>query len=321
MEKLKGKRIVITGGTGSLGTSLVKRLLSEGDKPDRITIFSRDENKQYEMKQAYPSKLLKFVIGDVRDYWAVREVISDAEIVFHTAALKHVPSCEDNPREAVLTNIMGVDNIIRAIKENKARVDTVIGVSTDKGCQPVNVYGMTKFIQERLLVDANKRCPSTRFISVLYGNVMGSRGSMLPLFQKQIREGGPVTITDPSMTRFLITLDLAVDTLFAALCDADPGDIYIPRGIPAATVGDIADVLIGESGIKKKIIGIRPGEKVHEVLISLSESNRVVEGDDFYVLTPQIQKEPAITKDYVSSDHVISKDILGQWFRQLGIIQ
>lgn len=317
---MKAQNYVITGGTGSLGNALVKRLLSV-EKPKSITIFSRDETKQYEMKQIYSNDRLRFVIGDVRDYRAVSEVVSDATVIFHIAALKHVPSCEANPYEAVLTNINGIANIIRAIKENKASVDTVIGVSTDKGVQPVNVYGMTKFIQEKLLIDANKRCPTTRFVGVLYGNVIGSRGSVIPLFKKQIAEGKLITITDPTMTRFLLTLDLAVDTLFAAFNSALPGEIYIPSNIPAATIGDIANILILNSGksIKKNYIGIRPGEKMHEVLFSQNESNRVVMRNGWYVLCPEVQNE-AVGYDYISSKHVLSAENLKAFFKMVGII-
>jgi len=246
---------VITGGTGSLGNALVKRLLSIGG-PETITIFSRDELKQYEMKKLYDHSSLKFVIGDVANYQSVCKVITDATVIFHTAAMKHVPSCEENIMEAVRTNIHGIDNIITAIKETKAPVDTVIAVSTDKGVDPVNIYGMTKQIQERLLINANSFCPSTRFVGVLYGNVIGSRGSVIPLFKKQIATGEIVTITDPTMTRFLISLDLAVDTLLDALLYAQPGEIFIPAKLPAATVGDIADVLIDGKPIIKKIIGM-----------------------------------------------------------------
>lgn len=319
MEQLKNKRVLITGGTGSLGTALVKRLLKLGFHQS-ITVFSRDEDKQHEMRLSYPDQSLNFVIGDVRDYSAVSRVVAKADIVFHAAALKHVAICEANPMEAVLTNIQGVANIIRAIKDMQAPVETVIGVSSDKGCQPVNVYGASKFIQERLLISANHDCLTTRFISVLYGNVISSRGSVIPVFQRQIREGGPVTITHPGMTRFLISLDLAVDTLLAALERALPGEVYIPRGLPAATVGDIANVMIGARAIKTRIIGIRTGEKMHEALIPHSETNRVLERGGFYVVSPDVQSEIVLTAGYISCDHVISRTELKRMLVSLDIL-
>lgn len=303
MEQLKGKNILITGGTGSLGQHLVKRLLEIGNCRE-IVVFSRDEAKQYEMKQKYP---VKYVLGDVRSFPSIKPYVADADIVFHTAALKQVGACEDNPWEAVMTNIHGIHNIIFASRVGKLK--TIIGVSSDKGCQPINIYGATKFIQERMLVQANDN-PGVRFVSVLYGNVMGSRGSVIPLFQQQIKDGGPVTITNPTMTRFLISLDLAVDTLLAALCSALPGEVYIPYGLPSTTIGDIADVLINGRDIKKRIDGIRPGEKMDEILVAAPESNRTLFRDGYIVLSPDVQDKPAIIGEYNSKDHLIPKDKL-----------
>ena len=304
MKNLEGKNILITGGTGSLGTHLVKRLLEIGNC-NKIVVFSRDEAKQYEMKQKYP---VSYVIGDVRNPDSISPAVWKSDIVFHTAALKQVGACEDNPWEAVLTNIHGVHNIIEAAVEF-GKTQTVIGVSSDKGCQPINIYGAAKFIQERMLVQANRNS-DIRFVSVLYGNVMGSRGSVIPLFQQQIKAGGPVTITEPNMTRFLISLELAVDTLLAALCSALPGEVYIPYGLPSTTTGDIADVLIGERRIKKKFIGIRPGEKMDEILVAAPESNRTLYRDGYLVLSPVVQDKPAITGEYNSKDHLITNDAL-----------
>ena len=216
---LKDKRVLITGGTGSLGQHLVKRLLDIGTCKD-IVVFSRDEAKQHDMRQKFSG--IKYIIGDVRNPESITNAVHKADIVFHTAALKQVGACETNPWEAVLTNVWGVHNIIEAAKSGKTQ--TVIGVSSDKGCQPINIYGATKFLQERMLVQENNET-HCRFISVLYGNVMGSRGSVIPLFEQQITAGGPVTITSPHMTRFLISLNLAVDTLLAALETAQPGEV------------------------------------------------------------------------------------------------
>lgn len=297
---LDGKVIVVTGGTGSLGKVLIRRLLSgELGRPKKIRVFSRDEAKQNDMRMSYKNRvaatdqliygnaeeLLEFVIGDVRDYHAVASAIRAADIVFNAAALKQVPTCEYYPFEAVQTNIAGPENIVRAIRENRIPVDTVMGISTDKACKPVNVMGMTKAIQERVFITANLSSPETRFICVRYGNVLASRGSVIPLFHEQIRAGGPVTITTAEMTRFLLSLDQAVDTIFAAVVEAHRGETYIPR-VPSARVVDIARVLIGDRNIETRITGIRPGEKVDEILISEEESHRAVDRGKFYALQP-----------------------------------
>lgn len=297
---LKGKRVVVTGGTGSLGKVLVRRLLSgEIGQPNSIVVFSRDEAKQHEMRLEYKhrrvstdevvyhnfNELLEFVIGDVRDYHSVASVLRDADVVFNAAALKQVPTCEYFPFEAVRTNIYGPENIVRAIRENHLPVDTVVGVSTDKAAKPVNVMGMTKALQERVFITANLTCPKTRFICVRYGNVLASRGSVIPLFHEQIRHGGPVTITTEDMTRFLISLDQAVDTIFAAVQGAKRGETYIPR-VPAAKMTDLAQALIGDRPIDIQVTGIRPGEKVDEILISEEERHRSVDRGDYYAIQP-----------------------------------
>jgi UDP-glucose 4-epimerase len=295
---LDGKVVVVTGGTGSLGKVLVRRLLGgEMGRPRKIRVFSRDEAKQHDMRLHYKnrvaatdeivyrnfSELLEFVIGDVRDYHAVASALRTADVVFNAAALKQVPTCEYHPFEAVQTNIAGPENIVRAIRENHLPVQTVVGVSTDKACKPVNVMGMTKAIQERVFITANLTCPDTRFICVRYGNVLASRGSVIPLFHDQIRTGGPVTITTEDMTRFLLSLDQAVDTIFAAVREAKRGETYIPR-VPAARVVDVARALVGERPIKTVVTGIRPGEKVDEILISDEEAHRTVDRGQFYAI-------------------------------------
>ena len=232
MNDLEGKRILVTGGTGSLGQTLVKRLLSgEFGKPARITVFSRDEAKQHYMRLDFmhrkaatddviyqnSQELLNFRIGDVRDFPALLAAVRDADVVFHAAALKQVPSCEYFPFEAVQTNVIGAANLVRAIRENGLGVEKVIGISTDKACKPINVMGMTKALQERILIEANRDRPQTSFMCVRYGNVIASRGSIVPLFVEQVRNGQPLTVTLPEMTRFLLSLDRAVDTVFAAV--------------------------------------------------------------------------------------------------------
>jgi FlaA1/EpsC-like NDP-sugar epimerase len=324
---LTDKNIVVTGGTGSLGKVLVRRLLTgELGMPKKITVFSRDEAKQHEMRLAYQHRrtatdeviyhnfeqLLQFCIGDVRDLHSVSTVLRDADVVFNAAALKQVPSCEYFPFEAVQTNIVGPENIIRAIREHRLPVETVVGVSTDKACKPVNVMGMTKAIQERIFVRANLDSPVTRFICVRYGNVLASRGSVIPLFHEQIKHGGPVTITTPEMTRFLLSLEQAVDTIFAALQHAKAGETYIPR-VPSARVVEIAEVLIGERPIETKITGVRPGEKIHEILVSEEEAHRTIARGDYYVIVPMLPElvtetgESLLEKEYSSNDMLMSK--------------
>ena len=285
---LSGKRLLITGGTGSLGQVLVRRLLAgELGQPAKIIVFSRDEAKQHAMRVAHMRapqatdeiifrnfrELLEFRIGDVRDLHSLASVLRGADVVFNAAALKQVPTCEYFPFEAVRTNVGGPENIVTAIQEHELPVETVVGISTDKACKPVNVMGMTKAIQERVFIQANMRCPETRFVCVRYGNVLASRGSVIPLFRDQIRGGGPVTITTEDMTRFLLSLDDAVDTIFAALHSAAPGETYIPR-VPSARMTDVAKVMVGDRDIETIVTGIRPGEKVHEILVSEEEGHR-----------------------------------------------
>lgn len=292
------KNVLVTGGTGSLGKVLVRRILSgEMGTPKKVIVFSRDEAKQNQMRQSYLHKtvttdeviyrnfmnVLEFRIGDVRDYAAVCSAIKAADIVVNAAALKQVPSCEYFPAEALMTNCLGAYNIVRAIGENDYPVGTVVAVSTDKACKPVNVMGMTKALQERIFIAANILQAKTRYIGVRYGNVLASRGSVIPLFHEQIKNGGPVTITAPEMTRFLLSLKRAVDTVFAALRTALPGEIYVPN-VASATVINLAKALIGQRKIKIKEIGIRPGEKMHEVMVSEEEANHCAKRGEFYAI-------------------------------------
>ncbi len=326
---VENKAVLVTGGTGSLGKVLVRRLLSgEQGTPRKIIVFSRDEAKQHEMRLAYLHKnvttdeviyrnfmqTLEFRIGDVRNYAAVCSAVRSADIVINAAALKQVPSCEYFPSEALLTNCIGAENIVRAIDENAYPVETVVAVSTDKACKPINVMGMTKALQERIFLAANILNPNTRFVGVRYGNVLASRGSVIPLFHEQIRHGGPVTLTVPEMTRFLLSLDRAVDTIFAALGGARRGEIYVPNA-PSATVLNIAKALIGDRGIQIKVVGIRPGEKMHEVLVSEEEVHHCVRRGDFYAvrsMLPELAGEPepnALEREFSSADNVL--DIAG----------
>jgi UDP-glucose 4-epimerase len=300
MYPLEGKRVLITGGTGSLGKTLVKRLLSrDTGLPERVVVFSRDEAKQHQMRLDFLNRpkqtdeivyenfrrVLQFRIGDVRDYDSVCLALQDIDVVINAAALKQVPTCEYFPFEAVQTNIAGPNNILNAIQKNRLPIDTIVGVSTDKAVLPVNVMGMTKALQERLLVSSQLYLKNTRVVLVRYGNVLASRGSVVPLFQQQIEAGGPVTVTDIRMTRFMFTLSLAVDAIFAALECGKRGEIYVPK-IPAGRIMDVARAMIGDRNIEIQVTGIRPGEKIDEVLISYEESARTHDRGDYYVISP-----------------------------------
>ncbi len=325
---LADKIIVITGGTGSLGKTLVHRILSgELGTPRKVIVFSRDEAKQHQMRVSYLSKtevtdeviyrnfmnILEMRIGDIRSYASVCSVLRDADIVFNAASLKQVPTCEYFPGQALLTNCLGAYQITRAIEEHRFPVETVVGISTDKACKPVNVMGMTKSIQERIFIAANIMNPKTRFVCVRYGNVMASRGSVIPLFQEQIRNGGPVTITIPEMTRFLMSLDQAVDTVFAAVRRAAAGDTYVP-GAPSSTVLNIARALIGDREIDTVVTGIRPGEKIHEILVSGEEANRCFKDGNYYTIRPMLPElrregDPpgqTLRQEFSSKDAVLS---------------
>ena len=327
MFSFKDKTILVTGGTGSMGKTFVHRLLnSKKYVPKKVIIFSRDEAKQHDMRMSYYNKsvateeiiytdflnILEFRIGDVRNYADVCSAIKDADIVVNAAALKQVPTCEYFPVQALLTNCIGAANIVRSIQENNYKVDTVIGISTDKACKPINVMGMTKSLQERIFLSANILVPNTRFICVRYGNVLASRGSVVPLFHNQIKNGGPVTITDKEMTRFLLSLNEAVDTVIAAINNAERGEIFIPK-VPSANMSNIAKALIGNRDIKIKIIGFRPGEKMHEILVSEEEIHHCIDKGDYYAILPMLpelqsssaQIINALKKELSSSDFML----------------
>jgi UDP-glucose 4-epimerase len=317
---LDNKKILIIGGTGSLGKTLVHRILSsELGKPSKIIVMSRDEAKQHEMRMSYQHRLvatdeviyrnfmdvLEFRIGDIRNYADVCVAVKDADIVVNVAALKQVPVCEYFPTQAIMTNCLGAANIVRAIEENDYVVNTVLAISTDKACKPVNVMGMTKSIQERIITSANITNPKTRFVCVRYGNVLASRGSVIPLFHHQIQKGGPITVTNPEMTRFLLSLNQAVDTIFEALRNANRGETYVPNA-SSTTVMNIARALIGDRKIDIKTIGIRPGEKLHEILISEEEARHCVTNGNYYVILPML---PELRDNKIISSSVLSKEL------------
>lgn len=294
--------------------------------PGKVIVMSRDEAKQHAMRVSYLNrqvttdeviysnfeKVLEFRIGDVRDYGDVCSALREADVVANAAALKQVPTCEYFPSQAVATNCLGPENIVTAIRDHGYPVEAVVGISTDKACKPVNVMGMTKAVQERIFIAANILVPKTRFICVRYGNVLSSRGSVVPLFRDQIDAGGPVTITSPEMTRFLLSLDEAVDVVFEALANAQRGETYVPI-MRAAKVVDIASAMIADrQGIEVREIGVRPGEKLNEVLISEEECHHVVQRGSYYVILPLMPElrdgqvpDPALEREYSSADSVL----------------
>jgi UDP-glucose 4-epimerase len=319
----------------------VRRLLSgEMGEPAKVIVFSRDEAKQHFMRMEYQLKAaatdeiiyrnfqrkLDFRIGDVRDFHSVASALREADFVFNAAALKQVPTCEYFPFEAVRTNILGAENIVRAIQEHNLPVDTVVGISTDKACKPINAMGMTKAVQERIFIQGNIRCPGTRFLCARYGNVLASRGSVIPLFHDQIRGGGPVTITTAEMTRFLLSLDDAVDTIFAAITTGLPGETYVPRA-PSALVTNIAAALIGRRRIDIKFIGIRPGEKTHEILVSQEEAYRTAPRGKWFAILPMLPEvcgdwrgSGVLDKEYSSADAVMSLEETAAMLNKRGLL-
>lgn len=269
----KDKVLLITGGTGSFGNAVLQRFLSS--EFAEIRIFSRDEKKQEDMRLALRSDRVKFYIGDVRNYDSVHDALRGVDYVFHAAALKQVPSCEFYPMEAVLTNVIGAENVMRAAIEHRVRRCVVL--STDKAVYPINAMGLSKAMMEKLMVARSRQCDPghTVLCATRYGNVMGSRGSVIPLFLQQLREGKDLTVTDPAMTRFLMSLDESVDLVLYAFEHARPGDIFVQKA-PASTVGDLAqalkDLLRRENEIR--VIGTRHGEKLYESLVSREEMAR-----------------------------------------------
>ena len=275
-------RIFISGATGSWGQTLVAQLLEKYDV-EEIICFSRGELQQVLMRRKFNSSKLKFVIGDVRDYESVRLATRNVDYIFHLAALKHVPVCEENVQETIKTNINGTTNIVNAAIEN--RVKKVIDVSSDKAVEPINLYGMSKAVGEKIIVQANNLSDFTKFVCIRGGNVMGSNGSVIPFFIEQIKSGGPLTITDNRMTRFFLTLDEAIELLFKASIDSIGGETFV-MNMPACHIRELAEILMDIYGrVEIKETGMRPGEKLDEMLISHHESFLSYCYDDNYFLT------------------------------------
>jgi len=283
---LNDKSILITGGTGSFGRQFVRMVLTQF-KPKRVVIYSRDELKQYEMQQEFDAPCMRYFIGDVRDRVRTIQAMRAVDVVVHAAALKQVPAAEYNPMECVKTNVHGAENVIAAAIENE--VGQVIALSTDKAANPINLYGATKLVSDKLFVAANNLAGGhrTRFAVVRYGNVLGSRGSVVPLFRKLLSQGSrELPVTDERMTRFWITLEQGVDFVFKSLQRMQGGEIFVPK-IPSARITDVA--LAMAPSVPTKVVGIRPGEKLHETMCPKDDSHLTLEFADHYVIRPTIQ--------------------------------
>jgi UDP-N-acetylglucosamine 4,6-dehydratase len=281
-----GKSILITGGTGSFGRAFVRELLRRSE-PRRVVVYSRDELKQFEMRQVFPQKCMRFFIGDVRDLPRLIQGMAEVDYVVHTAALKQVPAAEYNPMECIKTNVMGAQNVIDAALANN--VKRVVALSTDKAANPINLYGATKLCSDKLFTAANNMVGSreTRFSVVRYGNVAGSRGSVIPYFKQLLAAGArELPITDERMTRFWITLSRGVDFVMRAFSRMRGGEIFVPK-IPSARIVDMARAIAPETPFR--IIGIRPGEKLHEVMCPSDDAHLTLEFGDHYVIQPSTE--------------------------------
>ena len=330
----EGKKILITGGTGSLGTALTRRLLDGG--ADTIRIFSRNESKQIEMESKFDDNRLRFLLGDVRDYDRLVRAVEDIDIVFHAAALKHVPIIEYNPFEAIKTNVIGSQNVINACLEEN--VEKSICVGTDKAVSPLNTYGATKLLMEKLFVTSSnylkKERHRTKFIALRYGNVLGSSGSVIPKFIEQIRNKQKITITDPNMTRFSVSMEGALDFILKATQIGNGSEIFIPK-LKAYTINNVKEALFELLGnTDEEIIGVRVGEKMNEILINQDEIKYSWDIGEMYVMiSPSVndpykfdtsfnEKKINSMKEY-SSDTVdkMSKDEIKSVIKNAGLLE
>ncbi len=302
--KIQNKTLLITGGTGSFGHAVLNRFLHT-DHFKEIRIFSRDEKKQDDMRNQLKNDKLKFYIGDVRDYASVDRAMRGVDYVFHAAALKQVPSCEFFPLEATKTNVFGTQNVIDAAGVNK--VQKVICLSTDKAAYPINAMGISKALMEKVAIAASRNLTDTTVCLTRYGNVMASRGSVIPLFLKQIKEGNPITITDPNMTRFLMSLDEAVELVLFAFEHGNAGDLFVNKA-PAGTIGDLAQALkeLCKADTEIKIIGTRHGEKLYETLCTREEMLKAEDMGDFYRIAAD-NRDLNYAKYFSEGDQDISK--------------
>lgn len=326
----QNKTILITGGTGSWGYELVKQLLNKN--PKEIRIFSRNEFSQVEMKRKFDNKLLTFIIGDIKEKEDLTKACIGVDYIFHLAALKHVPVCEAQPIEALKTNVIGTQNVIDAALVNQ--VKSVIYISTDKAASPSNFYGMTKSIGEKLIIHANTLSSGTKFVCVRGGNVLGTNGSVIHVFKDQIMLKNQVGITDSKMTRFFLTLEDAINLLFKATYESVGGEIFVMK-MPTCKIIDLAQVLIelmGKKDVEFVELGIRPGEKIHEILFSEYESQYTIYfDDDYYVILPTIEipqlkqhyanYQIVTMKDYHSNQSLMSKDEIKDLLIKGGFIE
>jgi UDP-N-acetylglucosamine 4,6-dehydratase len=314
----EGANILITGGTGSFGQAFIRRLV-DSHRPARVVVFSRDELKQYEMAQSFQSPVMRYFLGDVRDRERLDRALRGIQIVVHAAALKQVPAAEYNPIECIKTNVIGAENLINACIDQKVR--KVIALSTDKAVNPVNLYGATKLCSDKLFVAANHLAGTggTRFAVVRYGNVIGSRGSVVPLFKRLRNNGNKLPITDPEMTRFWIQLNEGaafVDRCFSLMRG---GEIFIPK-IPSMKIVDLARAISPES--EHEIVGIRPGEKLHELLLTRDDARNTIEFKDYFIVNPNIHMWDAETSSAygdergtpVPADFEYSSNNNDRWF-------
>lgn len=320
LDMYKDKVLMITGGTGSFGNAVLNHFLNSDLR--EIRIFSRDEKKQEDMRIEYKSDKLNFILGDVRDFNSINSAMNGVDFVFHAAALKQVPSCEFYPMQAIKTNILGAENVLEAALINK--VKRVVVLSTDKAVYPINTMGMTKAIMEKLTISKSREVEVQRnnavYCATRYGNVMCSRGSIIPLFIKQIKEGLPLTVTEPKMTRFMMTLEESVALVLFAFEHADPGDIFVQKA-PAATVLDLATALLElfNANNEIRIIGSRHGEKMYETLCGKEEMTKAIDMGNFYRI-PADMRDLNYTK-YVQTDgpRLIDSEYNSDNTRQLNV--
>lgn len=300
----KNKTLLITGGTGSFGNAILRRFLSTDIK--EIRVFSRDELKQDNMRKLFNNSKLKFYIGDVRDTNSIDDAMNGVDFVFHAAALKQVPSCEFYPMQAVKTNVIGTENVLNAAI--RAGVQKVIALSTDKAVYPINAMGVSKAMMEKVIVAKGRRETGTMIACTRYGNVMASRGSVIPLFISQIRNGLPITITDPEMTRFMMSLDQAVDLVLFAFENGESGDIFVQKA-PAATIKMLAKTLskvLGKPNYEIKTIGTRHGEKLYETLLTKEEMVKAIDMDDYYRI-PADNRDLNYNKFFEEGEEIITQ--------------
>ncbi|GAB6255516.1 MULTISPECIES: polysaccharide biosynthesis protein [Peribacillus] len=327
---IKNRTILVTGGTGSWGYELVRQLLDF--EPREIRIFSRNESNQFTMKQEFDNNpKLHFIIGDIKEKEALLEACQGVDYIFHLAALKHVPVCEDQPIEALKTNVIGTQNVIEAAIS--CNVHSVVNISTDKASNPSNFYGLSKAMAERLIIHANTLNTKTRFVCIRGGNVMGTNGSVIHVFKKQIKEKGKIGITDLNMTRFFLTIQEAIKLVFKATFESVGGEIFVMK-MPSCKIIDLAEVLIetsGKTNVGVDVLGIRPGEKLHEILLSEYESTTAIAYDDeYYVILPAIhidgikehysKYQPVSLEDYNSGTGLMDKAQIEEMLKNGGFI-